>query len=58
MTGRIQAIRCELTEEARIALCAEERKNIVFVDTPAFHTNLAKDMVAEKEMTAWWMKSK
>lgn len=55
-TGKVQAVRCELTEEARTVLGAGERKNIVFVDTPSFHTALING--AEKETNTWLKKSK
>ena len=55
-TGKVQAVRCELTEEARTALGAGGRKNIVLVDTPSFFTAVIDG--AEKETSAWLKKSK
>jgi GTPase Era involved in 16S rRNA processing len=56
-TTKILAIRCELTEEAKKALGVAMQKNIVFVDTPSFHTG-QNDEVAEMEMQSWLSKSK
>ncbi|KAF8557845.1 hypothetical protein OG21DRAFT_1601377 [Imleria badia] len=56
-TKTVQAIRCELTEGAKTALGATKQNNIVFVDTPSFHT-AQNDGVAEKEMKNWLSKSK
>ena len=53
----VQAIRCKLTEEAKAALGVTIQKNIVFVDTPSFHT-AQNDAAAEKEMQSWLSKSK
>jgi len=51
-----QAIRCELTEEAKSELGVSSQKNIVFVDTPSFHTG--RNDGAEKEMGNWLNKVK
>ena len=56
-TAKVQAIRCELTEDAKAALKAMIQKNIVFVDTPSFHT-CQNEGAAEKEMHRWLNKSK
>ena len=48
-TKEVQAIKCELTAEARKALGAKARENLVFVDTPSFLT----EPEAESKMTAW-----
>ena len=56
-TAKVQAIRCELTEEAKQALGHAIQKNIVFVDTPSFHTG-GNDGLAEREMKGWLDKSK
>ena len=53
----VWAIRCKLTEEAKEALGGVIQKNIVFVDTPSFHTGY-NDTATEKEMTSWLSKSK
>jgi hypothetical protein len=55
-TSKVQAIRCELTEEAQKALGGTKQKNIVFIDTPSFHTG-RNDKAAEKEMKSWLSKS-
>ena len=55
-TANVQAIRCELTDGAKADLDAIQ-KNIVFVDTPSFHTGV-DDEAAEKEMKNWLSKSK
>ena len=56
-TAKVQAIKCRLTEEAKTALRATIQKNIVFVDTPSFHT-YPDDGVTEKEMNRWLSESK
>jgi len=56
--GKVEAIRCELTMEARNALGADERKNIVFIDTPSFHIDPDENNKAEREMSSWLKKSK
>jgi len=56
-TAKVQAIRCKLTEEAKKALGDATQKNIVFVDTPSFHSG-QNDGAAEKEMQSWLSKSK
>ena len=56
-TAKVQAIRCKLTDEAKTALGGTIQKNIVFVDTPSFHT-AQNDAAAEREMTSWLSKSK
>ena len=56
-TKEVQAIRCELTPEAREALGASERENLVFVDTPSFLTEPEASKNAESKMTAWLKKS-
>ncbi|KAF8420758.1 hypothetical protein L210DRAFT_2249423 [Boletus edulis BED1] len=60
-TTTVRAIRCELTEGARAALGTEVPKNIVFVDTPSFHTQARagrNSEAAEKEMKGWLKSSK
>ena len=56
-TAKVQAIKCKLTEEAKDALGGAKQKNIVFVDTPSFHTG-RNDDAAEREMNNWLVKSK
>lgn len=56
-TAKVQAIRCELTEAGKTALGNAIQRNIVFVDTPSFHTGRS-DRVAEQEMNNWLSKSK
>ena len=55
-TDDVQAIRCELTDEAKIALGVANQKHIVFVDTPSFHTGV-NDQTAEGKMKKWLKKS-
>ena len=57
-TKTVQAIRCEPTAEARKALGAGERENIVFVDTPSFLTEPDATKKAVSEMTTWLEESK
>lgn len=59
-TTEAQAIRCELTDEARTALRAAstEQKYIVFVDTPSFLNGTRNEKEAEKNMSLWLSKSK
>ena len=57
-TKKVRAIRCELTAERRKALGAGEQKNIVFVDTPSFHTEPKASKKAESEMTTWLEQSR
>ena len=57
-TKKVQAIRCEPTAEARKALGAGERENIVFVDTPSFLTEPKASKKAESEMTTWLEQSR
>jgi len=57
-TAKVWAIKCELTDEAKTALGDAIQKNIVFVDTPSFHTALDDGAAAaEKEMENWLSKS-
>ncbi|KAF8420755.1 hypothetical protein L210DRAFT_3574204 [Boletus edulis BED1] len=51
-TKKVQAIRCELTDEAKIDLRKEGIKSIVFVDTPSFLT-ACDDIDAQKEVRTW-----
>jgi len=51
-TTEVQAIRCELTDEARIDLKKEGVKNIVFADTPSFLTG-CDDIDAHSAMVTW-----
>ena len=48
-TTKVQAIRCELTDEARMGL---KKESVVFVDTPSFLTG-CDDIDAQKEIKAW-----
>ncbi|KAH0828962.1 hypothetical protein J3R83DRAFT_2391 [Lanmaoa asiatica] len=57
-TAKVEAIRCELTEEAKAVLGASGQNNIVFVDTPSFHTGTGEDQGAEKNITQWLSHSK
>lgn len=58
-TAKVQAVRCELTEAGKTALGGATQKNIVFIDTPSFHTGQNdRDKMAEKEMENWLKKSK
>ncbi|KAN0081616.1 hypothetical protein V8E55_009240 [Tylopilus felleus] len=57
-TTKVQAIRCELTEAAKTALGGAMQKNIVFVDTPSFHTGHDDRVAPEKEMESWLSKAK
>ncbi|KAF8557844.1 hypothetical protein OG21DRAFT_1601376 [Imleria badia] len=50
-TTKVQAIRCELNDEAK-DLQQEGVKNIVFVDTPSFLTE-SDDFDAQKEIRTW-----
>ena len=54
-TGRLQAIRCELTNEARSDAALEGVKNIVFVDTPSFLTGYDLPN-AQREFSSWFDK--
>ncbi|KAI9573230.1 hypothetical protein HD554DRAFT_2167504 [Boletus coccyginus] len=51
-TTKVQAIRCELTDEAKTDLKHEELESIVFVDTPSFLTG-CDDFDAQKEIRTW-----
>jgi len=51
-TTKVQAIRCELTDEAKTDLKKEGVKSIVFVDTPSFLTG-CDDIDAQKEIATW-----
>jgi hypothetical protein len=51
-TTKVQAIRCELTDEAKGDLKKEGVKSIVFVDTPSFLTG-CDDIDAKKEIRTW-----
>ena len=51
-TTKVQAIRCELTDEAKRDLQKEGVKSIVFVDTPSFLTEY-DDIDAQKELRTW-----
>ena len=51
-TTKVQAIRCELTDDAKKELQKEGVKSIVFVDTPSFLTG-HEDFDAEKEIRTW-----
>ncbi|KAF8132013.1 hypothetical protein EV363DRAFT_1449695 [Boletus edulis] len=57
-TVTVQAIRCELTEEAKDILGARAQKNIVFVDTPSFHTQPGRQDEAAEKVKSWLIKSK
>ncbi|KAI9573233.1 hypothetical protein HD554DRAFT_1158442 [Boletus coccyginus] len=56
-TAKVQAVRCELTEAGKTSLGDAIQKNIVFIDTPSFHTG-RNDGVGEKEMEKWLNKSR
>ena len=50
-TTKVEALRCELTDEAKMGLKKEGVKSIVFVDTP-FLTG-RDDIDAQKEIRKW-----
>ncbi|KAG9312301.1 hypothetical protein JVU11DRAFT_7612 [Chiua virens] len=55
-TTKPAAIRCALTDEAKVALRVSTENNIVFVDTPSFHADGTR--TATKETERWLKKSK
>ncbi|KAF8120423.1 hypothetical protein EV363DRAFT_1371167 [Boletus edulis] len=57
-TATVQAIRCELTDRAKAALGATMQRNIVFVDTPSFHTQAGRQDEAAESVKSWLKNSK
>ncbi|KAF8441318.1 hypothetical protein L210DRAFT_953422 [Boletus edulis BED1] len=57
-TATVQAIRCELSEGAKAALGTTMQRNIVFVDTPSFHTQPGRHDEAAYNLKSWLRKSK
>ena len=51
-TTKVEAFRCELTDDAKMDLKKEGVKSIVFADTPSFLTE-CKGIDAHKEIEAW-----
>ena len=50
-TAKVEALRCELTDEAKMGLKKEGVKSIVFVDTPFLPGR--DDIDAQKEIRKW-----